>query len=216
MTCVTRDSSPISSRWLTHPRRATVCRQTHQPSTRFSSAPFRLSHRPESAVAVVHVDQRPLVASSLNVVGGALILTAGFPSHRGPGSQSNRPLPTTCSGFRDRPLCALAGLCQRHVQDSGTDPFADPFALSLLGLDLDVYLTKGYDCPLSRFTFSGLPPYRCPVEIKKQSARFDYQILHYADLPRAVVLCIEHDLVNPPDHVDVVELTALGEYLSRC
>lgn len=88
-------------------------------------------------------------------------------------------------------------------------------ALSLLGLDLDVYQTRGYDCPRSSFSFSGLPPYPCPVEIKKRSARFDYQILHYTNLPRAVVLCIEHDLVNPPDHVDVVELTALGEYLGK-
>ena len=87
-------------------------------------------------------------------------------------------------------------------------------ALSLLGLDLSLYLTKGYDCPASRFQFSDLPPYPCPVEIKKRSARFDYQMTRYTELPRAVVLCVEHDLVNPPDHVDVLELSTLAEYLA--
>ena len=86
-------------------------------------------------------------------------------------------------------------------------------ALSVLGLDLSLYLTKGYDCPKSCFSFSGYPAYPCPVEIKKHSARFDYQIMRYTELPRAVVLCIEHDLVNPPDHVDVLELSALADYL---
>jgi hypothetical protein len=37
----------------------------------------------------------------------------------------------------------------------------------------------------------------------------------YPELPRAVVLCVDHDLVNPPDHVDVVELAALAEYLAN-
>jgi hypothetical protein len=37
----------------------------------------------------------------------------------------------------------------------------------------------------------------------------------YTVLPRAVVLCLEHDLLNPPDHVDVVELAALAEYLAQ-
>ncbi|HEX3857580.1 MAG TPA: hypothetical protein VHY30_09825 [Verrucomicrobiae bacterium] len=86
-------------------------------------------------------------------------------------------------------------------------------ALSIFGLDLSLYLTKGYDCPKSRFSFSGFPIYPCPVEIKKFSSRFDYQILRYTELPRAVVLCIEHDLVNPPDHVDILELSALADYL---
>lgn len=88
-------------------------------------------------------------------------------------------------------------------------------ALSLLGLDLGIYLTQGYDCPRSRFRFAVLPPYPCPVEIKKRSSRFNYQITRYTKLPRVVVLCLTHDLVNPPDHVDVVELSALVEYLAR-
>ncbi|MGO8765196.1 MAG: hypothetical protein ACLQSR_08700 [Limisphaerales bacterium] len=86
-------------------------------------------------------------------------------------------------------------------------------ALSILGVDLGLYLTKGYDCPKSEFKFSGFPPYPCPVEVKKRSSRFDYQIMRYTKLPRAVVLCIEHDLKNAPDHVDVLELSALADYL---
>jgi len=86
-------------------------------------------------------------------------------------------------------------------------------ALSVLGLDLSLYLTKGYDCPKSQFRFSGFPVYPCPVEIKKLSSRFDYQVMRYTNLPRAVVLCVKHDLVNPPDHVDILELSALANYL---
>jgi hypothetical protein len=88
-------------------------------------------------------------------------------------------------------------------------------ALSVLGLDLSMYLTKGYDCPKSVFSFSGFPPYVCPVEVKKRSSGFDYQITEYAELPRAVVLCVQHDLVNAPEHIDVLELSALAEYLCR-
>jgi hypothetical protein len=87
-------------------------------------------------------------------------------------------------------------------------------ALSLLGTYLSPYVGKGYDCPHSAFRFNGLPSYPCPVEIKKRSSGFKYQVARYKDLPRAVVLCVEHDLVNPPDHVDVVELAALAEYLA--
>ncbi|MFI5378047.1 MAG: hypothetical protein ACHRHE_01960 [Tepidisphaerales bacterium] len=86
-------------------------------------------------------------------------------------------------------------------------------ALSLLGMELSPYVGKGYDCPASRFSFQRLPVYPCPVEIEKRSAGFRYQIARYSDLPRAVVLCIKHDLVNPPDHVDVIELAALAEHL---
>jgi len=88
-------------------------------------------------------------------------------------------------------------------------------ALSVLGLDLGCYLTNGYDCPQSQFCFLGLPTYPCPVEIKKRSSRFNYQIKNYTNLPRAVVLCVEHDLKNPPDHVDILELSALADYLKN-
>jgi hypothetical protein len=88
-------------------------------------------------------------------------------------------------------------------------------ALSVLGLDLSPYLTKGYDCPRSCFKFADLPAYTCPVEIKKRSARFDYQIARYPQLPRAMILCVEHDLVNQPEHVDVLELATLADYLTE-
>lgn len=87
-------------------------------------------------------------------------------------------------------------------------------ALSLLGLDLSAYVGKGYDCPKSEFRFGALPAYSCPVEVKKRSANFDYQVTRYAELPRAVVLCMNHDFVNPPEHVDILELTFLTKYLS--
>ena len=88
-------------------------------------------------------------------------------------------------------------------------------ALSIMGLDLSAYLSKGYDCPKSQFKFNNLPPYICPVEIKKRSTGFDYQVTNYADLPRAVVLCMHHDIVNPPEHVDVLELTTLATNLGK-
>ena len=87
--------------------------------------------------------------------------------------------------------------------------------MSVLGLDLSMYLVKGYDCPESKFKFSGFPIYKCPVEIKKYSSGFEYQMLKYEKLPRAVVLCINHDMVNCPDHVDVLELSALAKHLSN-
>lgn len=88
-------------------------------------------------------------------------------------------------------------------------------ALSLLGMDLSAYLGKGYDCAESAFQFSGLPLYRCPVEVKKRSEGFTYQVTRYKKLPRAVVLCMKHTLVNPPEHIDFIELPTLAEYLSR-
>jgi hypothetical protein len=87
-------------------------------------------------------------------------------------------------------------------------------ALSILGLTLGPYLGKGYDCPRSSFQFGPLPLYPCPVEVKKRSKGFKYQMTKYVDLPRVVVLCMKHDRPNLPDHVDVIELAFLGEYLS--
>lgn len=86
-------------------------------------------------------------------------------------------------------------------------------ALSKLGLQLSAYLCQGYDCMDSRFQFTGLPEYPCPVEIKKRSTGFNYQMTRYKELPRAVVLCMEHNFVNPPEHIDIIELPALAKYL---
>jgi len=87
-------------------------------------------------------------------------------------------------------------------------------ALSVLGLQLSAYVGKGYDCPKSVFQFEDLPPYPCPVEIKKRSAGFDYQRKNYPDLPRVVVLCMQHDYVNPPEHIDILELRDLAKELA--
>jgi hypothetical protein len=87
-------------------------------------------------------------------------------------------------------------------------------AFSKLGVKLGPYLVKGYDCA-SRFEFLDLQPYECPIEIKKRSVGFTYQMARYKPLPRAVVLCLDHDLVNVPDHIDVVELSHFVESYAR-
>ena len=87
-------------------------------------------------------------------------------------------------------------------------------ALSKLGVKLGPYVGKFYDCDPTRFQFLHLLPYECPVEIKKQSRDFRYQMLRYKPLPRAVVLCMDDNLINPPEHIDVIELTELGRYLN--
>ena len=86
-------------------------------------------------------------------------------------------------------------------------------ALAVLGLQLSPYMLKGYDCQRSEFCFVDLPAYQCPVEIKRQSKGFKYQMSRYKKLPRAVVLCVRHDLRNRPEHVDVIELSALARRL---
>jgi hypothetical protein len=85
----------------------------------------------------------------------------------------------------------------------------------MLGVYLSPYLVKHYDCPKSGFRFLNYPIYSCPVEIKKNSRNFNYQMLRYHPLPRAVVLCLEHNLRNVPEHIDVVELAFMAEYLRR-
>ena len=86
-------------------------------------------------------------------------------------------------------------------------------ALFKLGMRLSAYVGRGYDCPASSFEMLDYPSYSCPVEIKKHSRGFRYQMLRYLPLPRAVILCVHHDLMNPPDHVDVVELAALADHV---
>jgi hypothetical protein len=88
-------------------------------------------------------------------------------------------------------------------------------ALSHLGVELGAHLGVGYDCPRSAFRFRSLPIYPCPIELKKQSRGFSYQASKYARLPRVVVLCVEHNFVNLPSHVDVIELPALADYLDN-
>jgi hypothetical protein len=87
-------------------------------------------------------------------------------------------------------------------------------ALSVLGMNLSAYVGRGYDCPVSWFEMLTYPRYCCPVEIKRSSRGFRYQILRYQPLPRAVILCVQHDLRNVPSHVDVVELAALAPHVA--
>ena len=89
-------------------------------------------------------------------------------------------------------------------------------ALARLGIQLDAYRRKGYDCFESEFTLLDFPSYVCPVEIKKRSSGFDYQILKKTSPERALVLCLQHDPgFVPPELVDVIELKALHHHLSR-
>ncbi|MFH0964345.1 MAG: hypothetical protein V2A58_10080 [Planctomycetota bacterium] len=83
-----------------------------------------------------------------------------------------------------------------------------------LGVRLAAYRRRGYDCFDTEFQFMSFPPYRCPVEVKKKSSNFDYQILKKTLPERAVVLCLEHPPAYvPPEVVDVLELQALHDYL---
>ena len=87
-------------------------------------------------------------------------------------------------------------------------------ALSRLGIQLSAYRRKGYDCLDSTFEFGKYPAYQCPVELKKKSSGFDYQVFKRTTPERAVVLCLTHpDNYTPPDVVDVIELRALHRYL---
>jgi hypothetical protein len=86
-------------------------------------------------------------------------------------------------------------------------------ALSVLGMELGPYLTSGYDCAKSLFCFANLPAYSCPVEIKKSSRGFSYQVARYDPLPRVVVLCVRHDYRRSIEDVDFIELSALADAL---
>ena len=86
-------------------------------------------------------------------------------------------------------------------------------ALKMLGIELGPYLGKGYDCR-SQFKFLQYPAYDVPVELKKKSSNFKYQQQKYGkeELSRAVVLCMQHDLVNVPPNVDVIELGSIAKW----
>lgn len=105
----------------------------------------------------------------------------------------------------------------RHVPYVGEeDLLRVSGAFSKLGIELDAYRRKGYDCFESKFTLLGFPPYVCPVEIKKRSSSFDYQILRKTKPERAAVLCLEHDpSFVPQELIDVLDLKALHAHLSQ-
>jgi hypothetical protein len=100
-----------------------------------------------------------------------------------------------------------------HIHES--DLLRAAGALSHLGVELSAHVGTGYDCPRSQFRFGTLPMYPCPIELKKRSRGFRYQISQYSELPRAVVLCMSHDYINLPSHIDVIELPALADYLDN-
>jgi hypothetical protein len=87
-------------------------------------------------------------------------------------------------------------------------------AFDYIGVRVGPYLLRGYDCPESFFQFLSFPEYRCPIEIKKSSRGFSYQIKNYAHLPRVVVLWLEHNIQHQHEHVDVIEVHALAKYFS--
>lgn len=108
---------------------------------------------------------------------------------------------------------------EHHDEDASRIPESDLLraagALAHLGVELSAHVGAGYDCPKSRFRFGTLPMYPCPIELKKRSNGFRYQVSKYTNLPRAVVLCMNHDYINLPDHIDVIELPALADYLDN-
>src|SRR5207253_1608673 len=116
--------------------------------------------------------------------------------------------------IRDQ-ICGLVGDLspgkEKNVHESDLARAAG--ALAKLGMHLGPLRVRHYDCTPSYFRFDGLPEYSCPVELKKRSSGFKYQELRYTPLPRAVVLCLDHDLRNVQSHIDIVELRMLCEYL---
>lgn len=85
--------------------------------------------------------------------------------------------------------------------------------LNHLGVKLGALVGKGYDCN-SEFLFLDYPSYVVPVELKRKSSGFKYQEKKYGkdELSRAVILCVKHDHVNLPRHIDVIELEALCKH----
>ncbi|MDE0189804.1 MAG: hypothetical protein OXQ90_00465 [Gammaproteobacteria bacterium] len=100
----------------------------------------------------------------------------------------------------------------RHIQEPDILRASGP--LHHLGLKLGGFVGKGYDC-LSSFQFDRFPPYKVPVEVKRNSYGFNYQMQKYGKdlLSRAVILCAIHDHKHIPVNIDVIELDALCAYL---
>ena len=89
-------------------------------------------------------------------------------------------------------------------------------ALHKLGIDLGVYRSRGIDCPEARFCFTGMPEYRCPVEIEESSKGFraPHHQSHRAE--RVVVLCMRHDEPTVlQGYVDVFEVKELDRILGK-
>ena len=61
-------------------------------------------------------------------------------------------------------------------------------------MTLGGFVGKGYDCKTD-FQFLDYPTYNVPVELKRDSSGFRYQLQKYGkdELSRAVILCATHD-----------------------
>ncbi len=84
--------------------------------------------------------------------------------------------------------------------------------LHILGVEIGPYVGRGFDCK-GRFQFLDFQPYEVPIEVKKRSAGFKYQEKKYGkeELSRAVILCMKHNLVTTPRHIDVMELALFAK-----
>ncbi len=97
-----------------------------------------------------------------------------------------------------------------HIQETDILRAAGP--LKHLGMTLGGFVGKGYDCKTD-FQFLKYPVYNVPVELKRDSTGFRYQLQRYGknELSRAVILCATHgEKKNIPAHIDVIELVALA------
>jgi hypothetical protein len=98
-----------------------------------------------------------------------------------------------------------------HIQE--TDILRASGPLKHLGMTLGGFRGKGIDCKTD-FQFLGHPSYNVPVELKRDSSGFRYQLQKYGkdELSRAVILCATHsERQNIPPHIDIIELAALAE-----
>jgi hypothetical protein len=101
-----------------------------------------------------------------------------------------------------------------HIQETDLLRVSGP--LKHLGVSLGPYVGRGYDCR-SEVKFGDYPIYNVPVEIKRFSKDYNYQINKYGkdELSRAIILCIIHNLENTPRNVDVIELDSMCNYIGN-
>ena len=102
----------------------------------------------------------------------------------------------------------------RHIQEQ--DILRVSGSLKHLGITLGPYVGKGYDC-ISEVKFLDYPTYNVPIEIKRHSKKYKYQMEKYGkdELSRALILCAIHDLENTPRNVDVIELDCMCSYIGN-
>ena len=108
----------------------------------------------------------------------------------------------------------LKGTKLPHIQE--TDILRASGPLNHLGVSLGGFVGKGYDCKTT-FRFQNYPEYSVPVELKRNSTGFRYQLRKYGkdELSLAVILCAKHEEKNIPPHIDVIELAAFATFDPR-